>query len=226
MNPLGKAFAYYRERGGLALARRVRHGIWHRERYIIYCKTLSIQEMPPAHQQVLFRTAVANDVPSIASNWPNHLTYVGPDVESVLHTRLQEGDRATVGVCRENTANLVFMAWASKRDYALLTLLGGAPKPAQACVKNVWVAEPYRRQGVAAVGLGHVERAAQDRHIDRLWAFVMPANVASRRLFERLNYRESGTVCFAETLGRKKAMLNQNGFQKRLRLCSTGTVVP
>ncbi len=223
---LTKALNYYHERGGRALAARLLRAIWHTEEYIVYHKETCDCNCPSHYGDVVFRTIGMQEIPWVAANWPSHLGYVGPHVNRVISARLRAGDIGVVGVPPQQDTKLIFLSWCSRRDFALLTVLGERLGRSEACTKNLWVHEGYRRQGIALRGQRYLEGLASRQGVKRVWGFVMRGNTASQVLLRKLGYDMHGKIRFVERFGTRYAEVIQEESRRRLRWCPPGMSHP
>jgi len=225
MTVVRKALAYWNENGTKRFLKRIGQAVWHNERYIVYHKPVLDTGPSTDHPEVRFQTAGLGRAGWLATQWPRHFAYVGPEVEAVLEARLDAGERCIVGTDRRDHERCVYMAWLAFRDYALLALLAKLDAPAQACVKNIWVARAFRQRGVAWYGQRYLEGLAKSIGCRHLWAFVKPQNDASHALHEKTEYTRYGTITFHERMGRRTARLRQGGGVCPLDLAATRDAV-
>lgn len=213
-----KVWHYYREYGLVALLKRIRMAVYHRQRMVVYTKPLGNSNWSGRPDGIAYRAVTAEDIPWLSQQWPTRTNYIGNDAMTVLHMRLQNGEIGVVGVYSKAPDRLAFMAWLTTRGYATLTLLGEPLPAGNAGVRNLWVCPELRRRGIARNGLLWAEAFAYRQGVRQLWAFILPGNVASQRLLMGLGYVNHGEVEFSKNMGRRHAVLHQEGCSHSVQL--------
>ena len=226
MGLIGKAVRYLRENGARALLRRVARAVRHNDPYAVFCRDLdSGAQGDTSSSQIIMRAACPEDASWLASQWPACFSYVGPSVADVVSARLRAGEICAVGTAPGDHEHLIYMAWAAFRDFALLTVVGGAVSQADACAKNVWVSPEHRRKGIARIGYEYLSELVVARGGQRLWAFVRPGNEPSLRLHERMGFARYGDIKFRQRLARRSALVTTASEARLVDVPSEGAAV-
>ena len=225
MSVLTKMANYWREHGALSMVSRARQAIWHTERYVIVRKRVDDKPVDAQCAGFVFRAVDVSDVAWIAQQWPDHLSYVGPDVEAVLIRRMEAGEIGVIGVPSGSPHELACMIWLGFRDFAMLSVCGPEPTPEWACAKNLWTAPHHRRKGLARGVQKHMEALGARQGCHEVWAFVKPHNTISRSHFGQLEYEECGKACFLQRWGRMSVRVTLAGRSERRAACLPETAV-
>lgn len=192
-----KAWSYYREYGLVDFIRRIHR----RRKFIVYVKAVERSEPLCKFPDVFFRVARPEDASLLVSRSDSS----DSDAHEAARESFLAGDMAVIGLCPEDHSRLVYRSWLSSRGRMFNALLGRRPDSSEVCSKRVWVPEPYRRRGLAERGLKFAEHVAAEDGKNRMWAFVIDWNSASRKLHEKLGYERFGVLRVGRRWGKRFA---------------------
>jgi len=188
--------------------------VWLTKCWVAFCQDVE-EFQPPAEGQpgIDFRRAEASELDSLAEM----SQHMGPSARKILAEQfLCPQDITMIGTDTE-TGKLVYHTWLSHECTGLKLLGDWAHRPA-ASLRRAWVPPALRRKGIATVGFRILLSAAAEEGVRQIWSFVLPDNIPSMRLHQRLGFRQTGNIHLKARFGHKFLVGHCDGQQDERRV--------
>ncbi len=209
----GNVLRRYREEGvgGLWGALRTKFG--GTREYIAYVKMLTPETALEEHPVATFRLAVPADIPWICDS----MTHLGKQGRALLEQQFKDEDMTVIGFLKEQEHVLTYVAWLAHADVGM-DLVSESVHRGDCSIRRIWVPPAYRRMEMATAGQLFGENQAASGGAMHLWSFVLTDNLASRRLHEKLGYREHGMIRLVKRLRWRYAIVQARQDNRWIRV--------